>query len=121
MQLPSRSTLVGGLAAVATWGIGLGLTAAGIALPVLSIPVAGVAIALTQSQEIGLAVAVVGAIANHFTPDSIKTIAAGLNTDVERLGKVLPYLSYAQSDFPGPTRGPQSPSQAPKTNNFNQG
>lgn len=112
--IPARSTMAGGLAALATWGIGLALTAGGVVLPPLA--VAGIGL-LTQSQEIGLAVAVAGTLANHFMPDSLKDKARQLNTDVVKLATVMPQLYYQQSDFPDHVRGPQTP----VTSNFTVG
>lgn len=106
MQLPDRRALLGGLAGLAVWGLGVGLTAAGVVLPPLT--VAG--IALTSNQELGFIVAIVGSIATHVAPTSIKKMAADLNTDVERLAPLIPYLQYDTEAFPGGfPHGPQSP------------
>lgn len=79
MQLPSRSTLAGGLGGLAVWLISLGLKYYGIDVP---------------QDAIGGTVAFVTAILVHFVPDSLKDHATALNTDVETLSKWLPDPTY---------------------------
>jgi hypothetical protein len=79
MQLPSRSTLLGGLGGLATWGICVALTQMGIQVP---------------QDAVGGAVALVTALLVHFIPDSIQDQANALNVDVETLAKWLPQAVY---------------------------
>lgn len=84
MQLPSRSTIAGGLAGLAIWGISLLLPYIGIT----NVP----------QEAIGGAVALVTALLVHFTPDSLKSQAQALNVKVEDLAAWLPQAQYPDQD-----------------------
>ena len=83
MLLPSRSTLAGGLAGLATWGISLLLTHFGIQIP---------------QEQVGAAVAFVSAIVVHITPDSLKSQAEALNVKVEDLANWIPTIQATYPD-----------------------
>ena len=80
--IPSRSVLAGGLSGLVAWGLCLAAQSYG--LPI------------TESQ-VTLAVTVLGAVATHFAPDSLKDHAKALNVKVEDLAKLLP---EAQGVYP---------------------
>lgn len=79
MQLPSRSTLAGGLGGLAVWAIGLILEHYKVDVP---------------QDDVGGAVALVTALLVHWVPDTMKDKATALNTDVETLSKWLPDPTY---------------------------
>lgn len=79
MQLPfgiQQSTLAGGLAGVAAWGIGLGLIALGVTVP---------------PTVISGVVAILIPVVVHFVPD-----AAKVDTELKTIAKELPqtYTEY---------------------------
>ena len=90
--LPARSTLAGGLASVIVWLIGLALRHYDIDVP---------------PGAVSGAVALAGALATHFTPDSLQDNAKALNVDVEKLAAVLPEIKSGPSDYPDSKDAPR--------------
>lgn len=89
MNIPSQSTLAGGLSGLlATWLLPMLLTSLGITVP---------------PGTIAAAVTLITAIAVHVTPDSIKNIANELNVDIKDLAAWLPTV---QAIYPNEDKKP---------------
>lgn len=85
MQLPARSVIAGGISSVLVWAIGLALVHFGIILP---------------PGTVSGAVALVGTIVTHLTPDTLKDQAAALNVKVKDLAEWIPTIQSGPDDYP---------------------
>ena len=83
MQLPTRSVLAGGISSIAVWVIGVALAHFGIIVP---------------PELLSGAVAIVGALATHLTPDTLQDTAKQLNVDVKSLAEWIPTVEYTYPD-----------------------
>lgn len=83
MQLPDRSTLLGGLSGLLVWYLGRLLQYFNIDVP---------------QDAINGAIVVISALVTHFVPDSLKSHAAALNVNIKDLAEWLPEAKYPDED-----------------------